>query len=475
MLLIDRKPILVFLALLAATVFYTHDVYAQVVQLVILALSTIPTLAFFYALQADIVTKQVKKSNGEIVMTAINVAPSRISNAQIGQNLGSIPSTVTGTANGPFTLVIPRDAYNTSGAPYTVTAPTMAEFIEAINLCPSNVCTFGGNMPWAFGPTYRKYITSVGTGIWTTTTSPGGGYAAPYPGSGYGYVTITTNGQNFTGYARATSPQCGDGYTLNTSNFKCDLSNILAARSSGATDGVCAIAHGEPDPFDKDCLGLKSDNKLTSTTDVEGNKMTAVADPAGTAETIVARAQPDGGTMISRQKPAVNGTQQREDTTVSRDGVVGATSNSNFTSPGVPAYPGDPGGTAMPGTVGTGTAAVSCGSTGQPACATRIVDGSGKDVAPLTAGDPVGGLGDGPATGASDRLASVKSKASIPVSSACPTNFLSMTLPFPEPIGDFYLSDKGVFCNVMADYQSLIRMVSIAAGFIAALFIVLKA
>ena len=64
----------------------------------------------------------------------------------------------------------------------------------------------------------------------------------------------------------------------------------------------------------------------------------------------------------------------------------------------------------------------------------------------------------------------------IPVSSVCPSNMFGFTLPLPSSMGGaYYLSDQGVFCDLMTDYQELIRILSIACGFISATFIVLRA
>lgn len=71
----------------------------------------------------------------------------------------------------------------------------------------------------------------------------------------------------------------------------------------------------------------------------------------------------------------------------------------------------------------------------------------------------------------------LKEKVSvIPVSSSCPADIFSFTMPLPAAAGGSYrLSDDGVFCGLMADYSGLIRSLSIAMGFVTATFVFLRA
>lgn len=78
----------------------------------------------------------------------------------------------------------------------------------------------------------------------------------------------------------------------------------------------------------------------------------------------------------------------------------------------------------------------------------------------------------GTVSGALDGL----KQKSIGTSSACPSDIFAFTMPLPNFVGGpMLVSDHGVFCNTMGQYQELFRTVSIAAAWIMAMFIVLRA
>lgn len=459
-----RTKTVLALVLLVLVLCFTATKAFAIVPLVILALSTIPTIAFFYATQTHVITKSIKSSTGATIILANNVRPDTVTSDDIAQNLGAIPSNTPPLAGGPFYITIPADgSYNKSGQIQTISGATIAEFLSKVMLCPSNICTFGGNVSTWFAPNNQQYITSTSSGV-----------SAGLPVGIISYKTTANQGS--VNIKATVGPFCSDGYTYNTTNSKCDLSNIQAARASGATDGVCTASHGVADPFDKDCINLKLDNKLTQAKDVDGNDMITAADVSGDGEITNVRGRPDGGIDISRTFPPQNGTQRREDTTIDPNGNVGPTSNANYPQPGAPVYPKDPGGTSIPSGTGTGTSTAQCGSVGQSPCATRIVDAQGQDIAPITAGDPVGGLGDTPEGDAKSRLESVKASASIPVTSNCPPNILHITIPFPASMGgDYVATDSGFICQAGDTYGPTVRLISIACAWIAAFFIVLRA
>jgi hypothetical protein len=445
----------------------------------VLALSVIPTLAFYYATEIKALTKSVvTAASKEITVyfpTLPKSHPDAPTEAQVAAQLGAIAPNVPATASGPFSLVIPVSSWNTSGSAKVITGSSPGDFLQKIAVCPSNVCSFGGNVASIFSPDRQRMITSITTGVWTTTAVPSMGYAAPYQGSGYarfvapGVIPV---------YIRSdTGPECSPGYTMNPANFKCDLTDIEQARKSGANDGVCFISEGRSSPFDKDCIDLKFENKLAETTDGQGKPVAVVNDKDGDGEIVAARPQDDGGTDISRTFPTdANGNQRREDTPIDKDGRVGPTSNANYPTPNPPLYPGDPGGTAIPGGVGTGTSSAQCGGPGQTPCATRIVDANGNDVKPITAGDPVGGISDSASGSAQAKLDAVKSKISISVSATCPQGILDFVMPLPDSAGgDYHVTDNGVICQIGDTYGSTIRMLSIAIAWIGALYIVLRA
>ncbi len=410
------------------------------------------------------------------------------------------PSNAPTSLEGPYRFVF-KDY---SGAKsYTASGATLAEFRNAIALCPSDVCTSttvqGGG--YAFSGTTGQTALNAGAmarNLAAVTISAPVDYF--YNNVHYYQLRLDFGGYTMWMEALPSGVTCPGGYKLNAVTGKCDLSSVSEAAFSQG-DGVCLTYVGVPALSDPDCQLAKADNKLTTSTSSTGDPAVSVSSNIGTV--ITQTVKPDNSSTVSKLVQTADGGSRREDTYIAPNGAIGTTNTTNFPASPPPLYPGDPGGTAVPGGTGTGSTVTPCGGSGQPACSVNVsqmgdlvsrVDNTNGQLGTInqtlqtinqtlskqgTSGDgsPVDTVGDGLPSDLQDSVSDLKAKAGvIPVSSYCPPNMFSFTIPLPAIAGgDYQLTDHGLFCQLMGDYQELIRGLSIAFGFIVATFIVLGA
>ncbi len=380
-----------------------------------------------------------------------------------------------------------------TGQSYTASGYTLSEIKESMLKCPSNICS---NTSWIGGTHVGSSNNSSVSaafrlaGSLTITATDVFAYNKAY-------YRLRVDSPGYTGWLYFNVPNvaCQPGYSYNTTSGQCDIVNVEQARTS-VGDGVCPVLEGTPNINDPDCATLQADGKLTTSTSADGQPATSVVHSTGT---VVTQAKSASGSTISQVFKSSDGGTRREDTAVGATGAVGSTNTTNYPANPPPLYPGDPGGTSVPGSTGTGTTAVPCGGPGQNKCAVQVdmmgdlvtradwlnnqlgtVNNNLDTIADkLGGGDgsPVDSVGDAPPSSLTSEVEGLKSKASvIPVSSYCPPNMFSFTIPLPAIAGgDYQLTDHGLFCQLMGDYQELIRGLSIAFGFIVATFIVLGA
>lgn len=381
---------------------------------------------------------------------------------------------------------------------YQATGNTIGEFKASMAMCPSDVCTStvvqgGGTF---YGSSSDLNIGAFARNMSAVNVTPSNNFY-----SGKHYLQLRLDFGGYTAFLNAYpgSVTCPAGYTLNATTGKCDLTSVSDAAFS-VGDGVCISYAGVPAYGDPDCNTLKADNKLTTSTSTSGRPAVSVS--ANTGTVVTQTVNEDFSSTVSKLVQTSDGGAQRQDTNIASDGTIGPTNITNFPKNPPPLYPGDPGGTAVPGaSTGTGTTAVPCGGPSQPKCQVDVsgvsdlvtrADWTNNQLGTInqslrtindtlnkngTGGtSPVDKVGDTVPESVRDSVSGLKARAVIPVSDACPADMFSFTLPFPASMGgDYVLSDDGVFCNLMSRYQSVIRGLSIAAGFIAAMFIVLGA
>lgn len=326
----------------------------------------------------------------------LNTDPADAAAAQVRKEaaadaLGTVPQTAGKVGKPPYTLTVKNGGANTSGSAQTFTGQTPAELLDKLETCPSNVCAWQTNISGLFNAQNRRYLVQTVAAVSNGTSYDyleGEGITAPagtpilkliyrYPSGGQTYSS-TLN-------ARMGGVECPAGYSYNTANYSCDLSDKKQARAFGVPDGFCAIGDAIPDPFDPDCVLLRNDNKLSTFTDDKGNPGTVINNSEGDKEVTAIRpySRPLGeshirdGLQISRTFPADNGTQKREDTQITPKGVVGPTDTAIYQAPNPPVYPGASPGTGYVGggsTYGgsTGGGGSTCGSAGQPACKVSV-------------------------------------------------------------------------------------------------------
>lgn len=406
------------------------------------------------------------------------------------------PSTSTPDLGGIYRFTFT----NLSGTKsYQATGNTLGEFKASLAMCPSDVCTStvvqGGGM--FYGQTSDTNLGAFARNMSGVNVTVANNF---YYGKHYLQLRLDFGGYTAWLNAYPGSVNCPAGYTLNATSGKCDLTNVSDAAFS-VGDGVCISYAGVPAYDDPDCSTVKADNKVTTSTSTTGQPAISVSSNTGTV--VTQTVNPDYSSTISRLVQSADGGTQRQDTSIASDGTIGTTNTTNFPKNPPPLYPGDPGGTAVPGGTGSGTTAVPCGGSGQPKCQVDVsgiselvtrADWTNNQLSTINkslntinntlsknnSGDgesPVDKVGEGVPSSVTDAVSGLEDKASvIPVSEVCPANMFSFTLPLPASLGGYYfLSDNGIFCDLMGRFQGLIRSVSIAVGFIAATFIVLGA
>lgn len=408
------------------------------------------------------------------------------------------PGNKTAELVGPYRFTF-RDY---SGAKsYQATGATLAEFKQSIAMCPSDVCTSTSVQSGGYMSSGSTGSSAVAAGGYARNMSAVTVYApVDYFSGGTHYYQLR---MDFGGYsawfnASPTSVTCPAGYTLNGTSGKCDLSNISQAAFS-VGDGVCITYAGVPAYDDPDCSTVQADNKLSTSTSADGSPAVSVSSSVG-SKVITQTVKPDASSTLSQLVRTADGGSARSDTSISSNGTVGTTNTTNYPASPPPLYPGDPGGTSVPGSsTGTGTSAVPCGGPGQSACSVSVgqmgelvsntnstnsqlgtINQTLRDInTTLKDGADSGTTSDNlssPASSLNDTVSGLTVKAIIPVNSYCPADIFSFTLPLPAAAGgDYALSDQGVFCGLMANYQDLIRSLSIAFGLVGAMFIILRA
>lgn len=430
------------------------------------------------------------KTTAGDTITVVGQLDATLTESAITADYRKLPSS-SGTIyfNGPYSFLISNGSKQ-----YSVSGSTLAEIRESLALCPSDICTnssTAGNGTFASGASGGGTVGYVARNIGSlssilTQTAPTDVYdtstccmvlRASTPG-GFAYL-------NFTGFTK----YCAAGYTFNSSTRKCDLSSIPEAQTS-AGDGVCALMGGVPSPSDPDCKKLIDDKRMTRSTAADGTPVTTVQDK--NSNLVSHQTKLDGTSVVSQVFNSSDGGKRREDTVVSSNGTIGETSITNYPSNPPPLYPGDTG-SSVPGTSGNTQTAAPCGGSGQPACTTTSpgleskldsiksgqCGGPGQPACKVTF-DSETGSGEVPGSSLPDSLTgpldSLSDNSIIPTSSYCPADMFSFTLPLPASAGGpMHLSDQGIFCDAMGQYQELIRTLSIAAGLIAATFIFLRA
>lgn len=440
----------------------------------------------------DYVKAEARLNNGKPVKVTM-ITNTEASPSEIAKQEASVPATgLSPSLTPPYSITLAN--YDRS-ATYTATGSSYAELKNAIALCPSDICK---GPP----PTSGANVFSSSSG---TTATTGGAAAANISVASDvtikpTYLSSTTDkwfvevAISYGSYvvrlhSKPSGLTCEPGYAYNATSAKCDLTDVdLASASTG--DGVCVVFGGYPLPGDPDCQALAGENKLTTSTTGSGEPAVSVVSKDNVVVSQVSKG--DQGSVISQVVPTSDGGTRREDTVVSPTGVIGPTNTTNYPSNPPPIYPGDKGGTAIPGSSGTGTTSAPCGGSGQPACkidgmtelngsAAAIARDVGmvrSDISKIANSKlKDDAIGEALPSDISDPLVELEESASvIPVSSYCPADIFSFTLPLPSYAGgSFELSDQGLFCDLMSDYQEVIRMISIACGFIAATFIVLRA
>lgn len=436
------------------------------------------SLVNYLAAQMDYAKAQAKLASGKTVKIAM-ITNSSVSPAAIAESEAVLPpSRLDADLVPPYRFTFSR---TTSSGPVTYTAvgSTFSEFKASLAQCPSTVCT--GNVI-NYGSTFTAYDNTSDANIQAAIANLSAAESvtiAPLSFTDGNYrpqrkleVRIThRNPSSSTSttlsrlFITPPSYYCPSGYTYNSSAAVCDVTDVTAASVSSG-DGVCPVFGGFPAAGDPDCDALSRENKLTQSRTADGEPVTSILSSDNVYVSQVYRGEP--GSIISQVLPSGDGGKRREDTFVAATGVIGPTNLNNYPSSPPPIYPGDSGGTLIPGAGSVTTTAAPCGSPGQPACSVKLEGSSGS---------PLEGLGDGVPAGLSDSLGVVKQKASVlPVSATCPPDMFSFTLPLPAAAGgDYRLADNGLFCRLMGDYQEVIRGLSIAFGFIMATFIVLGA
>lgn len=402
------------------------------------------------------------------------------------------PSTVAPTYGGTFTF-----KFINGTKTYTASGATIGEIKNSIAMCPSDICT--ATIVQSGGTSYSAATGSGYVGAVARNMSIASVSVAPnfYNSKHYLQLQITIGGYTSWLNADVSSVTCQPGYSLNATSGKCDLVDAnTAAYSVG--DGVCMTYAGDPVADDPDCTAVKAENKLTTSTTSAGEPAISVRSNKGPVVTQVVK--PDNSSVVSKVTALPDGGTQRQDLSVSSTGALGSTDVANYPANPPPLYPGDSGGTAIPGSSGNSTTAVPCGAPGQPSCSVSVGElgttnsvlnqiksgqcgGPGQPACSVKFGDsdgtgsPVDGVGDGVPAAVTDKLGGLSDSAGIiPVSSYCPANMFGFTLPLPATMGgDYYLSDNGLVCDTLGQYQDVIRMLSIACGFIASTFIVLRA
>lgn len=282
-------------------------------------------------------------------------------------------------------------------------------------------------------------------------------------------------------------PSCDRGYSYDYEARDCTLSD--PTKTDQGPDGTCPVtwlgAFGYAvNSKDPDCQRAEKSKALTlpgSSSGASPSVIVTTADPTTPGQVLQHTLARDssGSTASSVFVKAPTGVVQETQRVISPEGVV------DRETPKAPYYqtPGSSGSTGVtaiiPGITypAPGTGAVQCGGLGMPACSTTLTDGSGNAIdfegLKPQAGDPVGEV---PEDVPDLDLGGLASSAVLPASPVCPSDAFSFTMPFPSFVGGpMVVTDQGVFCEVLGDYTEPIRRISIAVGWLAGLFIVLKA
>lgn len=263
------------------------------------------------------------------------------------------------------------------------------------------------------------------------------------------------------------------GSHYNYSVGKC----MMPVQEDGVCPGVWNVTGNQNDfnPFDPDCARMLSKLKNQPATNTDPS-LVLVEDSGGNL-VYIRRAANTGKNQPNESAPkaiaagvTVPGPSRdttKEASVTPKDGSTTGVSQGQTEKPTpgtTPGTSGTPSGASIPKVDAGGTGS-NCGATGQPACKVTIDNGTGSG--------PVGAIpGSIPISGALDSL---KDKT-LPVSAVCPREFFSFDIPFPDYMGgSYHLTDNGVFCNVMDQWAGAFRGVSIAFGWISAMFIVLSA
>lgn len=407
----------------------------------------------------------------------------------------------TPVTSGPYTFTI-----KTSDGKYTynAVAATKEEVLTALMLCPSHVCTgtaslrsgrgnlyntdFGYDMTGVIARRYNE-VTSMTFSHYSvpTATSPANVHHLE--------VVFGIGGYNYGVLFKPGIVGCPDGYSLNSTSAVCDLVDATTA-SVSTGDGLCVIGADGFESTDPDCSSLESDKLLTKSVSSTGQPAYSVKSSDG----VIVTKSYDTSTKtatISQLIPSADGGYRREDTAIRSDGAVGPTNTLNTPATPPPLYPGDPGGTEVPGSTGTGRTSIPCGAPGQASCSVTVsgldttnsilnsikasaCGGPGQPACSVelkgSSLDPVHGIGDSHSSVLTEKVNGLSKMSSLASSAQCPSDIFSFTLPLPANLGgDYQLSDGGVFCDNLSQFHELIRNLSIAFGLITATYIVLRA
>lgn len=461
-----KKTIIV----LTASLFVAASAHA-VVPWMFLGISSALHAAFGVAYSYFVVDTGVQNPGGKPIKVTIR-ASENVTAEQMAQEQAQLPDVPLSSpiTHSGYSATIFSSDYSDS---YYAYGDGPAEFYASAVQCPSHICNQGyysssldnnGKLRYFFNP-------SLSSSTWSGTGTYGGlSMIISHAGGGYYSASVkrvAAAGASYTAHIDGiVSSTCAPGYTMNTVSGKCDLTDTSSVIESDLGDAVCSLINGSVDSSDKDCAVLVSANRVTQSTSPLGFSVASVA--ASDSSIISASTDSSGSTTISQLKPSSDGGKLREDTVITSGGVIGPTSTTHYPSNPPPLYPGDSGGTDVPGsTTGAGTVA-GCGAPGQSPCVVTFGEDDGTS--------PVDGIADSLPSAITDELFGLAGKANLPTSPVCPADAFGFTMPLPQSAGGpMFLSDGGFFCDAMGQYGDLIRTLSIACAWISATFIVLRA
>lgn len=314
-------------------------------------------------------------------------------------------------------------------------------------------------------PTYNPAAYAAGMAAWRAAGSPNLSGVSGRLSNGRLYWG-PSEADGSTMYA-ATHKTCAAGQTLDYAAGTCTNSGI----SNGQCDWFIDGDLWRSNPFDPDCVNAEDrvQPRADGGVDIDGG--------AGAAASVTKK--PDGQIRIEEKYPAPGGNTERRGVDINPGpgpggnppapvpGSSGVVGKDRGISDGQSSGPATPHGSGTsPGTGG------SCGGPGQSVCKTEL---TGKGSADLGAID-----GDVGAPAAVRGKLDGYSSTTFVVSTQCPTDAFSFSIPLPEsmggPVSIHELTPGGVnFCTLINPWEGVIRAVELSMAVVMAAFIVLRA